>query len=160
MRDLAAQICLQLSAAPTFRDLTRRHIYFFEGGRPVSFADLEKRDGYWSARCMVKGQPERENERPGQHGAWKLANVSRVLADDGVICVTSADGQWTLGMLWENAHQVFNNPEAALACLHSDPAISNLAPGQSSTLRGWMLIEAGSPEAVHAKLLARLRKAI
>jgi len=159
LHDLAAQICLQLSAAPTFRDLTRRHTYFFEDGKPVSFSDLEKRDGYWSARCIVKGQPDRENERSVQHGGRKLSNVSRVLVDDGVICVTSTDGKWTLGTLWENAHQVFNNPDGALACLHSDPMISHLGPGESSTVRGWMLIEAGSPENVHAKLLAEIRNA-
>lgn len=69
----------------------------------------------------------RENERPGQHGGRKLANISRVVADYGVICVTSADRKWTLGTLWENAHQVFNNPDGALACLHSDAMISQLA---------------------------------
>jgi hypothetical protein len=159
LHDLAAQICLQLSAAPTFRDLTRSRTYVFEGGKPVSFADLEKQDGYWPARCIVKGQPDRENERPGQHGGRKLANISRVLADDGVICVTSADRKWTLGTLWENAHQVFNNPDGALACLHSDPMISQLAPDESAAVRGWMLIEAGSPETVHEKLLAHLRNA-
>jgi hypothetical protein len=159
LRDLAAQMCLQLSASPTFRDLTRSRTYVFAGGKPMSFADLEKRDGYWSARCVVKGQPDRENERPGQHGGWKLANASRVLADDGVICVTSLDGKWTLGTLWDNAHQVFNNPDGALACLHSDPMISQLAPEESTTVRGWMLIEAENLETIHEKLLAQLRKA-
>jgi hypothetical protein len=155
LSDLGAQICLQLAAAPMFRDLTREHVFFFSEGKPVRFADLEKRDGYWSLRAVVKGQARRPEDQPGPHPGW-MANVSKVVADDGVICVTSPDGAWTLGTLWERARHVFNNPGAGLACIHSDPVFPEIAPGETATVRGWIMIVKGSPEEARAKLLARL----
>jgi hypothetical protein len=153
LKDFGAAICLQLASAPLFRDLTRQRVFFFADGKPVSFHEMEKRDGYTSLRALTKTGAKREE--PGPHPGM-FANISRIIADDGVVCITSPDGEWTLGTLWENARHVFNNPGATLACIHSDPIFPEIAPAETQTARGWMVILKGTPQEVHANLLARL----
>ena len=74
-------VCLQLASAPPFRDLTREHVFFFADGKPVSFHEMEKRDGYTSLRALTKTNATRE--KPGPHPGF-FANISRIIADDGV----------------------------------------------------------------------------
>lgn len=155
LKDFGVAVCLQLASAPPFRDLTREHVFFFADGKPVSFHEMEKRDGYTSLRALTKTNAKRE--KPGPHPGF-FANISRIIADDGVVCITSPDGAWTLGTLWENARHVFNNPGASLACIHSDPIFPEIAPGETQTAHGWMVILKGTPQDVHANLLARLKR--
>jgi hypothetical protein len=63
----------------------------------------------------------------------------------------SADGTKLLAMAWDHTQELF---QGVIVCLHNDPRIGGLQPGERKTLRGKIYFMKNDPEA----LLARYRK--
>lgn len=153
VEDLRGNVCLQLHQAPSFRPEAARRVFFFHDGEPLEFSELAARDGYLASRVAVRG-PGPPRGPVGIRGAGPLFSRSGVLADDGVIAVTTADGRWTLGTLWEDARAVFHNMLSGRQCIHSNPGFGDVAAGASVTRRGWMVLVEGGPREARRRLLA------
>lgn len=70
---------------------------------------------------------------------------------NGLIGCVSADGRWLLAMASDRTHELF---EGVYVCLHSDPLIGGLAPGETRTLRQKLYLLPNDP----AALLRRYRE--
>lgn len=67
-----------------------------------------------------------------------LADVNpRPLSGDqpanGLIGCFSADGQWLMATAWDRTHELF---EGVYVCLHADPHVGGLGPGESKKVHG------------------------
>jgi hypothetical protein len=158
LRDVRANVCLHLHRAPAFRHDGARQVFFFHRGHPLEFSELPARDGYLASRVRVREEAG-ETADAGLRGSSPLFSRSRVLADDGVIVATSADGRFALGTLWEDARAVFHNMLSGRQCIHSNPAFGDLAPGARVTRRGWLVVVEGGPGEARRRLLELLRGA-
>jgi hypothetical protein len=153
-RDVRGHVCLHLP--PVFQHEDAREVFIFQDGEPLEFSDLATRDGYRASRVWVRspaGAPGPQ-KRIGIQRSSPLFSSSRQLADDGVIVVRSADGRWTLGTLWQDAHIVFHNMLSGQQCIHSNPGFGDLSPGSQATRRGWLVLVEGGPQEAHRRLLA------
>ncbi len=62
---------------------------------------------------------------------------------NGLIGCFSADGRWLLATASDHTHELF---EGVYVCLHSDPRVGGLAPGQSKRFRSKIYFLPNSPE--------------
>ena len=70
---------------------------------------------------------------------------------NGLIGCVSADESLLLAMAWDHTQELF---QGVITCVHSDPRIGGLAPGESKEMRGRLYILPNDPEA----LLRRYRR--
>jgi hypothetical protein len=63
----------------------------------------------------------------------------------------SADGKSLLAMAWDNTQELF---QGVIVCIHDDPRIGGLQPGERKKLRGKVYIMSSDP----AALLKRYEK--
>jgi|ERR1043166_4656929 hypothetical protein len=59
--------------------------------------------------------------------------ISPEQPSNGLIGCFSFDDQWLLATAWDHTHELF---QGVYVCLHSDPHIGGLAPGQTKKVRG------------------------
>jgi len=52
---------------------------------------------------------------------------------NGLIGCFSADGQWLMATAWDRTHELF---EGVYVCLHADPHVGGLGPGESKKIHG------------------------
>jgi hypothetical protein len=52
---------------------------------------------------------------------------------NGLIGCFSADDRWLMATAWDKTHELF---EGVYVCLHADPHVGGLAPGQTKKIRG------------------------
>lgn len=74
---------------------------------------------------------------------------------DGYVARTSQDGKLTISICWDESSRVDVNP-GGLKCIHSHPAIGPLAPGESLTRLGIILIGESSVQDNYELMKARL----
>jgi len=70
---------------------------------------------------------------------------------NGLIGCFSADGRWLLATASDHTHELF---EGVYVCLHSDPRVSGLAPGETKLVRSKIYLLPNDPKA----LLKRYRR--
>jgi len=68
-----------------------------------------------------------------------------------IVMTQSVDRKWTVGFGWEDLSMAACNSELAHGCIHADPYLGDINPGQSVTMAGKIYITPQSPE----KLLDR-----
>ncbi len=64
----------------------------------------------------------------------------------GAILRTSVDGRFTVGTVWDAVAEVWDNQDAH-GCIHSNFALGHLAPGETKSVKGRVVLAAGGPEA-------------
>jgi hypothetical protein len=70
---------------------------------------------------------------------------------NGLIGCVSADDRYLLAMGWDQTQELF---QGVIVCLHNDPRIGGLKPGESKTLHGKVYFLGNDPD----KLLRRYRR--
>lgn len=86
--------------------------------------------------------------------AFDEANPRPVSPDqpvNGLIGCFSADNQRLLAMAWDQTHELF---QGVIVCLHNDPHVGGLKPGETKKLRGKVYLLPNDP----AALLRRYRR--
>ncbi len=77
--------------------------------------------------------------------------ISRTRPSNGLIGCFSPDGKTILATAWEPTHELF---QGVLECIHNDPHIGGLEPGETKHVRGKIyIVESGA-----AELLKRYRQ--
>jgi hypothetical protein len=91
---------------------------------------------------VPKGVPRADvNPRP----------ISPDIPVNGLIGSFSADGKSLLAMAWDQTQELF---QGVIVCLHNDPRVGGLAPGETKKLHGKVYVMENNPEA----LLARYKR--
>jgi hypothetical protein len=70
---------------------------------------------------------------------------------NGLIGCVSADNQWSLATAWDKTQELF---QGVIVCIHNDPHVGGLAPGETKELHGKLYLLRNDPTA----LLERYRK--
>ena len=143
-------VCLLLGTAPDFADPDRTRTWFRAGGKLQSFADSQMVGGQPPFRMsLVRGM--KQVDRTERHrNKW---GFTRQDCDDGVVAVTSPDGNQVLAMTWQQVHHLQLNACGAYCCIHANPAFGDMAPGEQRTIRGAILLTRESLEAAWENLL-------
>ncbi len=71
--------------------------------------------------------------------------LSPLIPSNGLIGCVSADGKQILATAWEPYQELF---QGVIVCLHSDPRIGGLAPGETKTIRGKVYLVDADPDAL------------
>ena len=132
MRDPFALMCLTLSEFACFQDkgLERTFIQTEQG--LVSLAETDRPEGHFEATMYGL----RDSPPPV---FWLVSWTPKyVLSSDkattGLLLRTSPDGARTVGIGWHPAAIIYNSFHHP--CLHADPYIGDLMPGESKRVRG------------------------
>ena len=141
-------VCLSLCTTTVFDGKDHTRIWYRSGGQFKALAE-QQYDGGLPGHCMVLVKGRTHIERTARHRAkWGFALDT---SDDGIMAATSCDGSQVLTMGWQRVHQLQANASAHLACIHANPFLGDLLPGQEATVRGSVLVSSGD--------LARAREA-
>ena len=76
--------------------------------------------------------------------------ISKIKPANGLIGCFSADGKKILATAWDHTQELF---QGVIVCLHNDPRIGGLKPGEAKSLRGKIYLVENDP----AKLLERYK---
>jgi hypothetical protein len=57
-------------------------------------------------------------------------------SDEGIIVRVGQDGEHVVATAWEKVSGLASNLGTQISCLHSDPALGPLAPGETAECRG------------------------
>ena len=71
--------------------------------------------------------------------------ISRTRPINGLIGCYSSDGKMILATAWEPTHELF---QGVLTCIHNDPHIGGLEPGETKHVRGKIYIMQNDPDAL------------
>ncbi|MFM1551464.1 MAG: hypothetical protein ACKJSG_18825 [Lentisphaeria bacterium] len=116
-----APVCVQLAAAPDFRDPALERTCFVAGGSPKAFrADQVER--VYPGGCHFYGN---------MAGPRPTGDVSEIR-------VASRCGRWHLAHGFETADGVGGNCHESICCIHADPLLGELQPGQCGEATGWI----------------------
>lgn len=64
---------------------------------------------------------------------------------NGLIGCFSKDGRWILATAWDRTHELF---QGVYVCLHADPHVGGLAPGETKRVRGKLYLFEGDANAL------------
>jgi len=142
--DIVAVVCLFLRAAGPLRDGNWSQTYYRSGGRLLSYANRPRTGGSNPRYQMSLVAGKKQIERTQRHiNKWAFTKEP---SDDGIIGVVSQGGTTVLTTAWQQAHHLQANLRPTNYCMHSNPWFGEIGAGQSKTLRGCVLVTAGSLE--------------
>ena len=153
-KQVIAAVCLQLTPAASFLDLTRERTGCVCGGRIRTFAEMETIGGrpVYLFSFVRDHTPQKLHGDPTRPGAKWSHTVER--PDDGFLWVSAAGSKRTLWMAWDDSQFLQSNITPAYGCVHSNPFFGDMASGESVRRRGRIAVLEGSPEEAHRSFLS------
>ena len=142
----AQTACLQVGefTGRTQEDYFEKCFIFTEDGLTLMHATHRETEAYYTPGqvYLPEGIDRKDvNPRP----------VSRTRPVNGLVGCFSADGTVILATAWEPTHELF---QGVLTCIHNDPHIGGLEPGEKRHVRGKVYLMENDP----ARLLMRYEK--
>jgi len=136
-----AMACLRPVESPEFSEEDGRRTFVFFRGELRPVADVMTEFGKalgptTTVSLMVKG------ERMAPFQAQR--HDARMTMDDGLILRASVDNKRVAAFAWDRVHRVSMN--FTYSCMHSNPRITDLAPGAKDVRRGRIYFLDGSTE--------------
>lgn len=122
-------VCVQLAAAPDFRDPGLERTYHPTPQGWQKFARDEVRDSVPPGRCTFYGTAPAPGT--GEAGPAEI----RV----GSVC-----GKWHLAHWFCEARGVIGNCQPGFCCVHANPELGTVAPGATATARGGVRVRRGA----------------
>ena len=117
-------VCVQLAAAPDFRDPGLERTWYHTRGGWRKF-DPQKTNRSYPGGCHFYGtdyQPDKSD------------------VDRFEIRVASPCGRWFFSHCFPQATAVAGNCHESFCCVHSDPVFGPVAPGATGEARGWIRV--------------------
>ncbi len=150
-----ACVCLQLTLAASFLDLTWKRTHCVVDGRLVNFAQMKhigKGKPYYCF-AMLDGHtaPLRHVDPYREDAKWRFTEES---PDMGFICVTSVNGSGTVWMGWEKVQYLQANAASAFGCIHANPFFGDIGSGERVLRRGRVGLAEGGAEAARDAFVA------
>jgi len=148
-------ICWSFRKAKNFYPDALERTYISLGGKLTRICDTDRRRSLEGVMPVyaVKGAkgPERWRERVDNGYGWGLSEDE---ADDAFIGIESVDGRWATGTFYKDAyHLSFNTKGIWHGCIHSQPFLGTLAPGEEKEATGRAYIIKGSVEDLYKRFL-------
>lgn len=125
-----SSVCVQLTAAPDFRDPELENTYWYHRGA-------------WDTTFEHSALVQEGIERIRFFRA--VANQEQDLP---LIVVESSTGDHALGLVFRDATGVGGNHQMSTACLHSDGDSYDIEPGRNATREGLLIIHPEGKEGV------------
>ena len=125
-------------------DYFNKCFIFTEDGLTMMNSTHREKEGYYTpgqVYAFERTDLDDVNPRP----------ISRTRPANGLIGCFSADGETILATAWEPTQELF---QGVLECIHSDPHIGGLEPGETKYIRGKIYIAGNDP----ARLLKRYKQ--
>ena len=140
-RQAGGVVCLRLWEAPTFADGELVRTYMRSAGDFVSLADTDRSYGNPNFNAYLRSGV-------GPLAAWAeptaLWTPRREVPDDGFVATVARDGSGVVAMFWEPFHDIGCNASEQFRCIHSNPMVGDLEPGETATCRGCICVLKGS----------------
>jgi hypothetical protein len=140
---LNAFTCFACYKAPSFHDPELRRTYIPVNGtlKPLAVLFSESNPGSDPKTFFaVAGGPRLDD-------LWacrELRQHHRQVASAGCACLVSADGKWIAGIHTTTPAYLFNNRD--LSCIHADPLMGTVPPGETAEGLSTIHIFAGSKD--------------
>lgn len=152
-KQVISAVCLQLTPAASFLDLTRERTGCVCGGRVRSFAEMKTIGGrpVYLFAFVRDHSPQKLHGDPTRPGAKWSHTVER--PDDGFLWVRAAGSNRTLWMGWDDSQFLQSNITPAYGCVHSNPCFGDMPSGESVLRRGRINVVEGGPEEAHQDFL-------
>jgi hypothetical protein len=128
-----AIVCIQCAAAPSFADPLLERYFYVSGGEIVYFQPPYEDVGARLFSTIGHQVGPREQ-------FWHNPEP-----DFPFIGMQSTDGRWVLGHSWKTSRAIWGNCHPAIACLHADPMIAAIAPGDTFGTFGVLYVMQGTP---------------
>ncbi|QEG33176.1 hypothetical protein [Bythopirellula goksoeyrii] len=135
--NVVAPVCLLLNASGVFQDPQWTGTFYRSDGEFLTYAGRETDGGRdLFQMTLVKGQSmlKRSNDHREKWG------FTERLSDDGIMAVVSRDGTTVLTTTWNPSHHLQANRRRTYSCIHANPYFGRLAPGESRTCYGYVLL--------------------
>ncbi len=141
--DVVAAVCLLLYGSGEFRDPQWKRTYYRSEGKFLTYAGRETDGGRDLFRMtLVKGQ--KMLVRTDDHRKkWGFTTQE---SDDGIIAVVSQNVSTVLTTTWTPTHHLQANRRRTYSCVHANPFFGRVAPGESRTCLGFVLLNKGNLE--------------
>ncbi len=141
--ELNAFTCFACYKAPSFHDPQLVRTYFPVEGRWKAVAELFAEQNPGSdpyTFFSVTGGPQLEE-------LWACREIRQrhpQSASGGCACLVSTDGKWIAGITTQKPAFLFNNRQ--LSCIHADPLMGRVSPGETSEGLSTIFIFPGTKE--------------
>ncbi|MAV37285.1 MAG: hypothetical protein CMJ59_17720 [Planctomycetaceae bacterium] len=133
-------VCLLLRASGSFEDPDWRRTFYRSDGDFLPYHGRATNGGRDIFRMsLVRGQ--RQIERTERH--QKKWGFTKQPSDDGVIGVVSRDRSTVLTTTWKPTHHLQANLKRTFSCVHANPYLGTIEPGEAKTVHGCVLLTAG-----------------
>ena len=138
VRGIAPGICWSFRKAKNFFPDALDKAYISLGGKLTRLSDTDRHRSLEGVMPVyaVKGAegPERWRERADNGYGWGLSDDE---ADNAFIGIESVDGKRATGTFYKNAyHLSFNTKAVWHGCIHSQPFLGPLEPGEEKEVTG------------------------
>jgi hypothetical protein len=145
-------LCLQFTKANRFMDRDLSQTLFRSNGEFIAVKDTDfvRETGDKSPHCA---HLLRQDDLSRFSGDAAVHFADRELSDCSLIVRSSTDSQRHVAVAWENALHVSYNLNRELNCIHSNPRIGALEPGESIALRGKIYLFTGTREELYRRYL-------
>ncbi|MEN8203015.1 MAG: hypothetical protein ABFS28_10495 [Bacteroidota bacterium] len=132
LEEVSSSVCIQLTAAPDFRDPERENTYWYNEGT-----------GTWDQSFITESLIQEGIERTRFYRTVMEPEQGLPL-----VVVESSTGSHALGLIFKNATGVGGNSQMSTGCIHSDGDSYTIAPGKSASREGLLIIHPEGKEAV------------
>ena len=130
LEDITSNVCVQLTAAPDFRDPELTRTYWYNNGKWDSTFRKNKVVQEGIVRC--------EFFRSGLNDGKSLP----------LVVVDSPNSDYTIGLIFKKATMVEGNYHGSTSCIHSDGGSYDIEPGGTALKEGLLIIHPEGKEAV------------
>ena len=141
--EVVCPVCLLLHASGAFQDPTWKRTYYRSDDKFLSYHNRDTEGGQDTYRMSLVAGRHHLKRSKRHRNKWGFTTE---LSDDGIIAVVAPDRTTVLTTTWKPTHHLQANRERTYSCIHANPYFGHLAPGESLTRHGCVLLVAGSLE--------------
>lgn len=133
LKSIRPLLCYQyhhLKGFPAARTDNFAHTFVVSGGKPVPVSALPvKRPEAYARMAQVAGCPD-------EHNWWaeRMGGFIEPRLDTAITVLTASDDDRKIAVRWRPGKNLLTN--SAIPCIHADPCIGDLKPGESRTVSG------------------------
>lgn len=130
LEDVASPVCIQLTAAPDFRDPNRERTFWYHNNTWDNTFDCYSVEQEGIARTdFYNAHVESESDLP-------------------LLIVESPNSDHVIGLIFRDATGVGGNSQMSTGCMHSDGGQVDIKPGESASREGILIIHPEGKEAL------------
>ena len=155
VRGITVSSCWSFHKTQKFYPDAVNRTFISLGGKLTRLSDTDRHgslDGVMPVYAVKGNQgPEHWRERVSNGYGWGLSGDQ---ADNAFIGIESTDGEWATGTFYKNAYRLsFNSKALWHGCIHSEPLLGTLEPGEEKEVTGRSYIIKGTINDLYERFL-------